>query len=110
MNGGTNITTLFWILVAVSGFCFVIVLKENKSLSSTVLAIDEAIETVVEDESNVTTSTRTRHLDHDCFEPFNEPMMGVHDLSRILNVQFPKCGSSSLQYFFKDDFYTRHLH
>mmetsp|Transcript_27180 Transcript_27180/g.33579 ORF Transcript_27180/g.33579 Transcript_27180/m.33579 type:complete len:412 (+) Transcript_27180:88-1323(+) len=49
-------------------------------------------------------------IHHDCLKPLQEPIMGTHDLSRIINVGMPKCGSTSLMTFFKEDFYSRHLH
>lgn len=49
------------------------------------------------------------HLDHDCLEPYPTPMMGTHDLSRIINVGMPKCGSNSLHQFFKPKFNSIHF-
>lgn len=47
----------------------------------------------------------------DCLQPLRNPILGVHDESRILNVGFPKMGSSSLQnLFLKSGYYSRHHH
>jgi len=48
-------------------------------------------------------------INHNCLEPLQKPIIGTHDLSRILNVGMPKCGSNSLQVFFEEDFKTKHF-
>jgi hypothetical protein len=62
------------------------------------------------DSSNPAAMHQYEHLDHDCFEPYPTPMMGTHDLSQIINVGMPKCGSNSLHQFFNQDFNSRHFH
>eukprot|EP00977_Amphora_coffeiformis_P004447 scaffold945_cov170-Amphora_coffeaeformis.AAC.27 len=47
----------------------------------------------------------------DCLQPLSNPVLGVHDESRIFNVGFPKMGSSSLENIFKrSGYYSRHHH
>lgn len=47
-------------------------------------------------------------LNENCLKPLQKPIIGVHDLSRIINVGMPKCGSTSLAHFFKADYHTSH--
>ncbi len=70
----------------------------------------ETLITFKNDGNYSTKNRKSDHLDHNCLEPFHTPMMGTHDLSRIINVGMPKCGSTSLNQFFQDDFYSRHFH
>jgi len=65
-----------------------------------------------DDDSNQQNNNNDKsYLDHDCFKPYHTPIMGTHDLSRIINVGMPKCGSNSLyQYFHMGGFYSRHYH
>ena len=54
-----------------------------------------------------------RHADIDCFTPLPEPVLGTHDLSRIINVGMPKVGSSSIQAYFRHSYgisKARHFH
>ena len=53
--------------------------------------------------TTTTTTTPTDFAwwrDSDCLTPLPEPVMGTHDLSRIINVGMPKMGSSSIQAYF----------
>lgn len=42
-----------------------------------------------------------------CFEPLRKTILGTHDLSRILNLGLPKCGSTSLSALFKKSGFHR---
>lgn len=41
-------------------------------------------------------------MNADCMKPLEHPVLGTHDLSRVINVGMPKAGSSSLHAFFRD--------
>jgi hypothetical protein len=49
-------------------------------------------------------------LNADCLQPLDRPILGTHDLSRILNMGMPKMGSSSLAKLFSKNFFQRHFH
>lgn len=57
------------------------------------------------DPKKIMPSTSLRDIRDDnimsCFEPMKKPILGVHDNSRILNMGFPKCGSTSLAKLFE---------
>jgi len=62
--------------------------------------------------NSITTSTvmdEKKDSNFSCLEPQPTPILGTHDLSRILNVGFMKCGSSSINDLFKySGFKTSH--
>jgi len=65
-------------------------------------------------EKPTTTAVETNSADwtgESCFAPRKTPVLGTHDMSRILNLGFPKCGTSSIhQVFVKAGFKSRHYH
>lgn len=82
--------------------------SSNSLVSSRFFTVNNA---TVENDNNTntttaaTTSTTTPTdfawwRDADCLTPLPEPVMGTHDLSRIINVGMPKMGSSSIQAYF----------
>ena len=68
-------------------------------------------DTMVIDNDNVTARSRIgEHKDYlSCFEPRSTPILGTHDMSRILNVGFEKVGSKTISDFFiNSGFHTSH--
>mmetsp|Transcript_36604 Transcript_36604/g.67292 ORF Transcript_36604/g.67292 Transcript_36604/m.67292 type:complete len:158 (-) Transcript_36604:482-955(-) len=55
---------------------------------------------------------KVRWVDSSCFEPLTEPVIRNKKLGKIINVGFPKCGSSTLQSFLdsSNSFNVSHYH
>ena len=102
--------------------CSPVFIWRSRSYTSFVMESVDAKKTTVNESSHLhgktNSSTHEKEPERntiwgtaDCRQPLRNPILGVHDESRIFNVGFPKMGSSSLQKIFKKSgYYSRHHH